>query len=791
MKKHFLILFSLILSVASLAAQEKTTIIDSLYINAVKARDNGDYQKAYEDMSRVRDMAGNNESTRNDAIRFLERIDKFEINPKLLNIPSIGDFQELTILAVGEWKCDTIPTWCHIEEMSKTYLKIWCEPNVEPVSRSGYIVLANENGKQKEVLVQQDLGKEKSGLVLFRTAPHNTQLETIGQSGYSSTPLELGVGEHHISISKSGYIQKDTVLVIETLSDTTLVVDVTLQPEFGKIKPVVLDENGNQWLSSELDKLTFTIRHHVIDISDFANSHSYDGKENVQYYGLYRDGTIPLQPASYSIEVSAPGYNTYTTAVDVRAAQTHEVVIPMESIMGKLILKAEDKNAEGAMVSIPELYLRARVGETLEVPEGTYEIRVYKDGYKCDNEIKNITIKEGKTTVYEVMMTRQVDMFVSVEGGGEEIYLNGKRVRDSHIKLNDGEDYSLEVRKDEHWHFVREFRVTDKDTLFNFRNLKLEKTGVLNLKSDEKKLAVSLKRKKTIDGIVDISDFDYSEGKIILEPKTEYSFVIPQGKYEVILTRTDIDSSKKKNKLAYKGTINFNEPSESKSLRTWMMPRVKSMSLLNIDYSLMTESELALGKLPIPIRANFIDVPLAKGLSTSLAEGAMLYTYNCTDFPADLPQDHYKVIMPAISGPLMNYDFRIGGGFCQWGDISALLSYTYYLQFENLIKNAASKLKSSYYGTFDHFEGSDWFLGLEVSTRLKYLTGYVRAGFQHLSGNRCYTYSIPVDNFDDEAGYYQDYISKVAMIPTKQTSFIVTVGLNFGNTKGQNILRIF
>ena len=793
MKKLFVLIAGVALSILSAVAQQKAEVIDSLYLSAVKAAEKGDYKRAFEDMSKVRDMAENNESIKTDAVKFLNRIDKFEVTPQVINVSSIGDFHELTIISVGNWKCDDLPTWCKIEENSENYLKIWFEPNAQIVSRSGYIKLSNENGKLEEILVHQDKGSDKSGMVLFRTIPHNTRLAIPGQSVYSATPLELGLGEFNVSVSKPGYTSRDTTLILNDVLDTTMIVDMELEPLFGRIKPVVVDMDGKPWLNSDISKLNFTIRNHSVDISDYVNSFSYDDEEGVRYYGFYKDGTIPVLPDEdkYVIEVSAPGYRTFKTTIDVEHGGFYEIKIPMKSIIGKLTIKAEDKNAVGADVRIPELYVLSKVGETLELVEGTYGIEVHKDGYQWDNEIREIQIKEGENLVYEVMMTRQVDMYVSAEGGNEEIYLNGKRVRDNHYKLNEGEDYELEVRKDGYWHFYKEFRVSDSDTLFNFKDLKLEKTGVLSLKSDEKNLSIKLIRKETPDGLADLSGFDYAENKKLSMPKEYTEFVVPQGKYNVVLTRNDIKSTKRKNMLAYKGVIKFDEPAEKKNLRTWMKPRLGSVSVLSVDYSLGYKANIASGKIPTPLRANIFELPLMKGLSTSVAEGAMIYTHGRNDFPKKLPLDHYTVVMPAISGPLMNYDFRIGGGFCQWGDISALLSYTYYFQFENIVKTITQSNRSTYYGTFDHFEGHDLFLGVELSSRIKGITGYFRAGLQHLNGNRCYTYDNPVLESNENDYWYTTSVSYVDMIKTKQTSFVITVGFDFGWTKGHNILRVF
>ena len=166
----------------------------------------------------------------------------------------------------------------------------------------------------------------------------------------------------------------------------------------------------------------------------------------------------------------------------------------------------------------------------------------------------------------------------------------------------------------------------------------------------------------------------------------------------------------------------------------------------------------------------------------------MMYTNGLT-MPSDLPDNHFKVIMPAISTPLTNIDFRVGGGIGQYFDVSLALSYAYYLEFDKLcdklVERQVFKEFKKYDGLFDHYEGHELFAGVEIGSRIRYFNMYVRSGIQYLNGERRYTYSIPNAN--------GDYKHKADGVPVNHLMFITTISVNFGwrEAKGQNILRVF
>lgn len=802
MKKLFLMV--IFVMTALISSAQVTSESADLYARALKCYENNDKEAARRLLTQVVNMASTNPDVRERAKELLERCQpqakaaaRIDVSEHNLNFAADGDFKEFTVTASGQWRVVETSPWCEVVETTRNYLKLWCQANPRPVSRSGMLVLSC-NGVEATVYIHQDPGKEKKGRVYFRTTPHNAYIEVSdGSSGYSSSPLVFGAGEYSVRISKEGYEPKDTTLIFEVAEDTTRVIDVALNPLFGKIAPVIVDEDGNP-----IENVDFRIGRMPVDIYDYANGHSFDDKETIVYYGFYKEGVIPLNPGGYEINVAADGYQSEKLLVNVCQGETHNIVVQMKSILGNLVIK-DGKGSEGAQVYIPELRLRAHVGDTLSIPVGQYQVEVIKENYMLDSGILDVKVEKGLLSEYTARMTRMVEMQISTEGGGERVYVNNTLMKNQepmHVfSLTEGEEYKVEIRKEGHWRVLKEFKVSQKDTLFDFRNIRMEQVDTLWIDSDDPSMLIQLRKKSDPKGQ------DYALGAktpTVNRQKTE--LYVPYGKYRLKLIRDT--ESKKSRRVAYKGNINFTERNDHKYIRTWMVPSLAAMRFISAEGMLSPMyDEAPEDFLPFPLKVGFFELPICKGLSTTVLKGSLVYTKDYGRLPHKLQEYlnsnyddpygygwapyHYTDMMPAISGPLMNYDFRIGGGLFSHADLSLLVSYTYYLEFENLLRKYFKN-----YGEgecFDHFEGHDLFAGVELGTRFKGLNFYLRAGFQYLKGNRLYYYMTASPGAQPEEPFVNTFHTD--FMPLEQTAFVVNLGIDIGGrgAKGQNILRIF
>ena len=799
MKKILLmVIFVLTAIVASAQVVDESA---DLYASALKSYENNDKDKARILLTKVLNMSSTNPEVRELAKELLEKCKPQETAPSSIvvsehnqNFSADGDFREFTVSASDKWKVDEVCSWCEIVELTKNYMKIWCQPNPSPISRSGRLVLSCK-GVETVVHIHQDPAKEKKGKVFFRTSPHNAYLEfSDGTSGYSSSSMVFGAGEYSVRISKEGYMPKDTTLIFETVEEKTKVIDVVLTPLFGKVEPIVVDENGNP-----IENVDFRIGRMPVDIYDYANGHSFDDKETIVYYGFYKEGVIPLNPGNYDVSVAADGYQSEKRPISVNPGQTHTEVFKMKSILGELLIK-DGKNASGAQIYVQELKMHADIGDTLTLPVGQYHVEVLKDGHMLDNGVIEVKVEKGKLSEYNARMTRMVEMLISTAGGGERVYLNNTLMKAQEpvhkFSLTEGDEYHVEIRKDGYWTIEKDLRVSKRDTLFDFRNIEMEPVGSFWVDSDDPNMLIQMKR------ISDRSGQDYAKGaKTPTINGERRELQIPFGKYRLTLIRDT--ESKRSRRVAYVGNVNFTEDNEHKYIRTWLVPSLAAMRFLSVEGMVHPMYDDAPEDfLPFPLKVNVFEVPLFKGMSTSIVKGAMVYTKDYGRLPKNLQNYlngdsgpmysepyHYTDMMPAISGPLMNYDFRLGGGLNQYIDLSMLVSYTYYLQFENLLKRFIKGYGQG--GAFDHFEGHDLFAGLEMGTRFKGLNFYLRAGLQYLNGNRVYYYSTYSKPQADGTGG-GNVIRHTDFMPLEQTAFVINVGIDIGGrgAKGQNILRL-
>lgn len=483
--KRLFVLLAFLLSAAWAHAQQTSESTD-LFNKGYEYFINGDKESmkmAVELMNQVIDMPSTDPDLRQKAKTIVDKCNEVigkvvvKVSASNLNFAADGDFQELNVSVKGAWSVSSSSDWLKVEEKSRNYLKLWCEANPRSVSRSCTLTITS-SGESTDIHVHQDPGKEKKGRVYFKTKPHNAYLESSdGSSGYSSSPLVFTPGEYAIRISKEGYESLDTVVSVLEAGDSTRVIDVALKPLFGKLEPVVLAEDG-----SPVEDVDFRIGRAAVNITDYTNSHSFDDKETIQYYGFYKEGVIPLNPGKYEVTVSADGYRTEVLPVEINSGETTKLEVNLKYIMGRLLVR-DGRNAEGATVFIPDLRMKAAVGDTLDVPVGEYQVEIRKKNYELLGDALEAKVDKGRLTVLNARMTRLVPMYVSTEGGGERVFVNDVLMNyqepEHRFSLTEGEEYKVDVKKDGYWHFVRDFKVSKKDTLFDFRNLQLQTVDTL------------------------------------------------------------------------------------------------------------------------------------------------------------------------------------------------------------------------------------------------------------------------------------------------------------------------
>lgn len=157
--------------------------------------------------------------------------------------------------------------------------------------------------------------------------------------------------------------------------------------------------------------------------------------------------------------------------------------------------------------------------------------------------------------------------------------------------------------------------------------------------------------------------------------------------------------------------------------------------------------------------ANFIKFQIFKGFSTSVIKAD---AFRNTDANGD-PQYIFSGTVALLNGEL-----RIGGTLFDLLDISLLGTYSYLPKFNN------AKVIP-----MNHYNGLNYFVGVELGTCIPVINGTVRFGYQGLNGN--------VAMYDKASESYS------SMTPVNQGGLVLSLGLTLGGnySKGSSILRIF
>ena len=784
MIRRFFIAVLMLFASLALTAQELSGNYEQLFKEGITAFDNQDFETARSKFMKVVNMPETSPALRNEANEFIKTCDVeirrrsarkassgsptvekkketvLEASPANLSLPAAGGTKEITIECNAQWEIIFKPDWCKVMEISDTYLKIWCDENEVTEAREGELALVVKGSeKVKTVHLFQEKGTDKTGMVYFRTVPGNALIEIhdSGIYGVSSRSYSLRNGAHSVRILKEGYKTLDTTVVVPASQDgKTVLFDLALQPEFGILLPeIVLEDFGK-----DLPALNFRINKKPIDLSNPSGGFSFYDDALVYNY-LYKGGRIPLRPGIYEVSASADGYVSEEGYVTIEKGEEVDFKLNLKYRSGWLTV-LDDRNAEGALVSIDGTTFQGKVGERLRLPVGEYIVVVKKDGYMLDDGILEVKIEEGQEAFLKAKMTRMVDCLVSTDVQGETVYVNGEKVpfqQPMHtIPLVEGRSYIVRVEKEGYWPHRDSLYVSATDTLKDMRGIVLRKAMPLTIKYDEPNVRISLFAK-------DASlTCDYLE--VIPTKSKDTTVYVPYGKYDLKLTRRF--EPIRGRRTAYKGSINFTESRNRFNIQTW--PR-KNFIFLGADLNLTSGDLTDSGSLPVLGYAYLGQYKVCSGLSTDVLKATFFNTGKC-----EFPYEDLSAVQPkrtlGATCLFLNYEFRMGGGFCQYGDANLLLAYSWSPSW-------------TFVAPFTHFSGHDAFAGIEVASRVPCFNINFRLGAQYVNGQfNCYN-NPPVQNTKTEDCF--------TYAPLEQFRFVVSVGFALGakDAKGRNVLRLW
>ena len=250
----------------------------------------------------------------------------------------------------------------------------------------------------------------KKGTLKVSPTPADSKVSVSGEIPTTGTfEAELDVGTYSVVVSKFGYTSQSKDL--EVLENKT----TSWNPELAEeVKPPALKA-----------KL-------VIDVQPDGAIISVSGHPEIT-----KEGEYFLDPGSYTIDFSLEGYKSVRRTVYLEEAEVEIVSVALEEIVipppeiplvkqGTLNLVFSPADASVEIAAYPEI----TIAGTYVLDEGSYSIRVFKEGYS--EQTRTAFIKENVTTTISISLTplapppeELATLTIKSEPTNADIYIDG------------------------------------------------------------------------------------------------------------------------------------------------------------------------------------------------------------------------------------------------------------------------------------------------------------------------------------------------------------------------------
>ena len=247
------------------------------------------------------------------------------------------------------------------------------------------------------VITDKDSGDPLSGVSVKAVDQEDGSTAASATSNASGEyTLKLPVGTFTITAEKSGY-QKETLEPISVQAKEELTRNIILAVTGGTVTGTVTDKNTYEPISGA-----------KITLSGADKTTTCTAKTN----GTYESEALPA--GEYTVTVTAKGYSTYTGTVTVRANQGGTLDVELDgspaTLTGSVVTLDTNKLEQpvsGATVALYDLEEASNTPTvtttsdadgafTVEVPVGTYTLKVTADGYAPHSETVTFTAMEEK-----------------------------------------------------------------------------------------------------------------------------------------------------------------------------------------------------------------------------------------------------------------------------------------------------------------------------------------------------------------------------------------------------------
>ena len=784
--KRILTFLTLLLTTLTLLAYNPDFALK--YKQAKDLYDQGQYEKALTTirnaLSQLPDLSADQVSDGNQLISLCNQAinnrDRLDLSTELLTVGYESRRDSIGVVAGKPNQVtatSNAPEWCKVEKLSGGRLYLTIEFNPDKAPRETDVVVKMAKTKKRTLHVRQDARPETTKWVSIKTTPDRARVSVDGADPYTGTwQGVLASGDHHVRIEKNGYAVKDTVLhILDNLrSDENVLLDIRLQPQFAKIKVDVKPEDG---FSFEPSDLSVTMNGVKVDMTP-RELFSYDDDRDIQRYAYYMDGTVPVSPGWVDVQISAPGFVSQKTQLEVKANSLVPLPVTLNAITGFLSAIDNGQAREATVYLDGENIGTVNDLTARRTMVGEHTLILEREGFLPSEQSYTVVVKENEDAVVKVSMDRYTTLRVNSNPQDARVVVD-----DEYIGTTPTKPYVLREQEPDHVFRVEVsrdgFLPVTREIVPDFANpqpleedITLLNTQKLTLSADEPNMMVTIKNKWRGDSI-------FVNAALL---PADISLPVRKKPYFVELYRIGERSA------AYKGRLSFSDESKTEHrIRAWSK---NYFQLLSANYFLTGIQPIEIGntengKTYLNMgNASFAKFKLVDGLSTALARGGLFMAKDrqsplaIKDTKKEKPNP-YEVgnaqLIPAISALFINGEFRVGATFFDYLDVSAMGAYAWY---PDVWKHIVG---------FSYMSGHDIFVGLEASTRLPIFNVNFKAGVQMYKGLKANIYVSDMGNSGDLAS---QFYSEDMNLPNM---FVISVGFTLGgmNSKGTNMLRVW
>lgn len=592
--------------------------------------------------------------------------------------------------------------------------------------------------------------------VSFDIYPKNTRIsikEFYGEEFSDDDSIFLTEGVWNLIIQKEGYTPLEKTVTIVDKGQLSEVISEQLEPAFCMIN-FSCSPLDNQLRFKSVP--TLCISGHYVDL--LADKlFSFDSEDEIHYYNLYEGNIIPVPVGVHHIEVSADGFITSEKVLEAEPNIMRNVDFRLSAKSGTISIE-DGGNAFYSEIFVDGVNFANIPIHSETITAGDHTITFEKDGLISVPERINVNVLENQDYSYTVKMVHYDSLFVNCQINNAEVYLDSELKGHTPLDLLKVPEGIHTVTVSAPGHF-RERSVFFVDSVTSSRSfipyLRPSASVYISTSADATKNV----KLRIVEGDKILMDELPSPARIEIPKNSSYKVIAYETKDKMGLNSN-------------LGRRSFTLRDNSKKLKISTLQKshfvAASLSLTDYSNAPVRVSEANVFEYRQALGVDLLKLKILPGITVGALKSKIFTNIDDAYKGVPVSDDSNVYVFPenvlAVS-PITNAELRLGGAFLHRVDLCLLGNYTYYPDLSDLIEKS-------------HFNGYDYFLGGELSSRISSINFYVKIGYRVMDGYLKYG---PAE--------------KTSFIPSPSKIYCagmgITVGVNLFGTKGENILRIF